>query len=201
VTFKELLAREFGAHGELTSEQVERLNQHHQLLVKWNEKLNLTRIVKLEETVKFHYCESMFLGKSLPVGSLRIVDVGSGAGFPGLPIAVVRPESSVDLVESDRRKAVFLREASRGLPNVKVIEGRAESIVSRYDWIVSRAVDQDEVLALSLAPNVALCASASSPDSAPDLRQTGRHWRVIAEISVPWGSNRVLVFHVKHANI
>ena len=104
------------------------LEAHYRLLLLWNRTLNLSAITGLEEAVERHYCESLFLGAHLPPGSLAIVDIGSGAGFPGLPVAVLRPECSVTLIESHQRKAVFLREASRGLPGVRVVAKRAEDV-------------------------------------------------------------------------
>jgi len=80
--FRELLAREFASYGSLTVTQIDQLEAHYNLLVRWNARLNLTRIDSIEDAVRLHYCESLFVGTRLPAGSLRIVDVGSGAGFP-----------------------------------------------------------------------------------------------------------------------
>ena len=126
--FKELLAAEFGAYGSLSVTQLDQLQSHFATLTRWNERINLTRISELGDSVRFHYCESLFLARALPTGSKRIVDVGSGAGFPGIPVAVFRPDCSVTLVESHQRKAVFLREAVRELPNVRVVSKRAEEV-------------------------------------------------------------------------
>ena len=115
----------------LTVKQIDLLEAHYNLLVKWNARLNLTRIDSVEEAVRLHYCESLFVGTRLPAGPLRIVDVGSGAGFPGIPIAILRPECTVTLVESHQRKGVFLREASRNLKNVTVVTARAENLDAR----------------------------------------------------------------------
>lgn len=128
MTFQDLLAREFEPYGTLSNEQLALLESHYRLLLRWNQKLNLTRIEHLEEAIHLHYCESLFLATLLPAGPLRIADIGSGAGFPGIPVAVFRPECSVTLIESHQRKAVFLREASRGLQNVAVIAARAEDL-------------------------------------------------------------------------
>src|ERR1700722_6525649 len=118
--FKKLLAAEFAPYGELSDAQLDRLEKHYLALTKWNELLNLTRIAGLQSAVQFHYCESLYLGRFLPAGPLRIVDIGSGGGFPGIPIAILRPEFELTLVESHRRKAVFLRESSRDLKNVRI---------------------------------------------------------------------------------
>jgi 16S rRNA (guanine527-N7)-methyltransferase len=139
-----------------TSSQKIALEAHFELMLRWNAKLNLTRITDREQAWERHYKESIFLAHKLPAGPLRIADVGSGAGFPGIPIAVVRPECSVTLIESHQRKAVFLREATRDLPNVRVLAMRAEDVGEKFDWIVSRAVSPEEVLKLDLALNVAL---------------------------------------------
>src|SRR2546423_8657954 len=121
------------------------LAKHFDLLQRWNKVLNLTSVHGMEEIIERHYCESLFLAKHLPPGTLRVADIGSGAGFPGLPVAVLRPDCNVTLIESHQRKSVFLREASRDFPNVNVIAKRAESIDARFDWAVSRAVKYSDI--------------------------------------------------------
>ncbi len=154
--FKSLLKLEFSPHGALSLQQLELLEEHYRLLLRWNQKINLTRITGLQDAVRYHYCESLYLATRLPAGSLRIADIGSGAGFPGIPVAIYRPESHVDLVESHQRKAVFLGEAARNLPNVRVLPQRAETVSASYDWTISRAVSPEDVLKLNLAPHVAV---------------------------------------------
>jgi 16S rRNA (guanine527-N7)-methyltransferase len=83
------------------------LRAHFELLQRWNKSLNLTRI----DSVERNYGESLFLGRHLPPGPLRICDIGSGAGFPGFPVAVLRPDCEITLIEAHQRKAVFLKEA------------------------------------------------------------------------------------------
>ena len=154
--FKSLLALEFSHYGVLSPQQLTLLEEHYHLLLRWNQKINLTRITGLQDAVRYHYCESLYLAGRLPDGPLRIIDVGSGAGFPGIPVAIYRPECSVDLVESHQRKAVFLREAARGLTSVRVLAQRAEVVSDSYDWTISRAVRPEDVLKLNLAPHVAV---------------------------------------------
>src|ERR1700681_467468 len=115
------------------------LQAHYELLLRWNRVLNLTTIDSLEEAIERHYCESLFLAVHLSPSPLHLADVGSGAGFPGIPVAVVRPDCTVTLIESHKRKAVFLREAARKLPNVRVLSQRGEDIKERFDCAVSRA--------------------------------------------------------------
>jgi 16S rRNA (guanine527-N7)-methyltransferase len=178
--FKSLLATEFAKYQVLSDVQLETLTAHYELLCKWNKKLNLSRIRDVREAVELHYCESLYLGRLLPAGSLRIVDVGSGGGFPGVPVAVLRPECEVDLVESDQRKAAFLREACHGLKNLRVIADRAGNCTKRYDWIISRAVRPEVVRALPLAANSALLTTSAGP------------------VKIPWGEKRFIqMFHVE----
>lgn len=184
--FRELLVRKFAPFGSLSIRQVDLLEAHYNLLTQWNRKLNLTRIDSLEESVELHYCESLYVGSKLPSGSLRIVDIGSGAGFPGIPIAILRPECNVTLVESHQRKGVFLREAIRNLDNVNVVTERAENLQAKYDWVVSRAVSPSEVIKCNLANNLALLVGRE------EIGGVGER------IPIPWGEGRYLAFHVKH---
>ena len=106
---------------ELAAEKIAHLEAHYELLLRWNQTVNLTSINDLESAVTRHYCESIFLAQHLGVEALRIADIGSGGGFPGFPVAVFRPDCMVTLIESHRRKSVFLREASRKGSSVHVV--------------------------------------------------------------------------------
>jgi 16S rRNA (guanine527-N7)-methyltransferase len=185
--FADLLRQRLAGVVELSPWQVEALEAHYQLLLRWNRTLNLTSIKRMEEAVERHYCESLFLGTHLPQGRLRIADVGSGAGFPGFPVAVLRPDCSVTLIESHQRKAVFLREASRNLPNVRVVARRAEDVKEQFDWAISRAVSYADLAPFlkNLAPNVDLLTGGEAP---PD--GIGFVWQL--PIPVPWGGQRFL---------
>lgn len=188
--FQQMLAAQFGG---LSERQLGQLEQHFELLTHWNKKINLTRIESVEDAVRLHYCESLLLASLLPKRPQRIVDVGSGAGFPGIPVAVFRPDSAVCLIEAHRRKAVFLSEASSELPNVSVIAGRAEASDWRGDWIVARAVKPSEVLSLSLAPSAALLMSSEDLAGLPPADNIEK---------IPWSTNRVIAtFHVEHGKI
>jgi 16S rRNA (guanine(527)-N(7))-methyltransferase RsmG len=137
------------------------LEEHYRLLKLWNRKLNLTS----EESLERHYGESIFLAEHLPAGRLRIADIGSGAGFPGFPVAVVRPDCAVTLIESHQRKAVFLKEVSRGHANIRVLAERAEEVDEEFDWAISRAVSYED-LSGSLkrfGGRAALLTGAASP--------------------------------------
>lgn len=185
--FADLLRQRLAGVVELSPGQVAALETHYQLLLRWNRTLNLTSIKRMEEAVERHYCESLFLGTHLPQGCLRIADIGSGAGFPGFPAAVLRPDCSVTLVESHQRKAVFLREASRNLPNVRVLAKRAEDVNEQFDWVISRAVSYADLASFlkNLAPNVDLLTGGEAP---PD--GIGFVWQ--PPIPVRWSRQRFL---------
>ena len=188
--FADQLAAAFAPYAILSGEQVAQLEEHYALLMHWNERLNLTRIRDLNEAITLHYCESLLMGYTLPPGPLRVADVGSGGGFPGIPLAILRPECSVDLIESHNRKSVFLREASRKLPNVGVMSMRAEGVTGVWDWVIARAVRPSEILKLRLARRVALLMSSSDLEGLPGIQTISQ---------VPWGRDRILaMFHVEH---
>lgn len=126
--------------------QVQALWRHYELLRLWNARINLTRVVELEAAVQFHYAESLFVATQIPQYIRSAVDVGSGAGFPGFVLAVAWPELQVTLLESDQRKAAFLREASDFAPNVRVLARRSGEVEGRWDLAVSRAVRGEDVL-------------------------------------------------------
>jgi 16S rRNA (guanine527-N7)-methyltransferase len=182
---------------DLSAVQVQALEQHYELLVRWNQKINLTAIRTLQEAVERHYAESLFLGAHLPPGLLQVADVGSGAGFPGIPVAVLRRDCVVTLVESHQRKAVFLREASRRLSNVRVIAKRAEEVEERFDRVISRAVSYGELLPAlkKLAPNADLLTGAEDPPV-----EFGFEWAT--PIALPWGERRYLRsgYRIIHGN-
>jgi len=184
--FAELLRERLGSVIELSTIQIHQLEKHFDLLNRWNRLLNLTSLRKPAEIVERHYCESLFIATQLPRGALRIGDIGSGAGFPGIPLAIARPDCSVTLIESHQRKSVFLREAARELANVSVIPARAEEITDTFDWVTSRAVRFSEIerFAANLAPDIAILGGAEA------LSKNCFTWNT--PISIPWGNQRKL---------
>lgn len=187
--FSRLLGQHFAGFFALTADQVAKLYEHWALLVRWNRSLNLTTVVSLEESVVRHYCESLFVSMYLPESPVLVLDVGSGPGFPGIPMAIARPDCQFTLAESHQRKAVFLREASRSLKNVRIERRRAEELDTEpFQWVVSRAVRWQDVLPLVFR-QAALLLGAD--DSAQVVKVAGFGWR--APIALPWGDRRFLV--------
>ena len=189
--FEALLRSNLRGVCQLSAEQLELLHSHYQLLTRWNQVLNLSSIRTLEAAVVRHYCESLFLAANLPANAHSVADVGSGGGFPGIPIAAVRPRCEVVLIESHQRKAVFLKEATRGYANVRVVAKRAEQVQERFEWLVSRAVAWEQVMVLTpgLASNLALLVGAE--DAFKILKTQGMSWNATA--TLPWGQQRSLV--------
>ena len=114
------------------------------LLLKWNARTNLTAIRDPETIVTRHFGESLFLAAHLPQQARTVLDLGSGAGFPGLPLHLLRPDLNVTLAESQGKKSAFLREVVRPLDLTTLVHaGRAEDLVGRqhFDLVTLRAVD------------------------------------------------------------
>ncbi len=192
--FSELLDRELSGWVRLSNIQIAQLYQHYELLLRWNQRMNLTTVKPGPETVIRHYCESLFFAAYLPATEQEtsVMDLGSGAGFPGIPMAILKPEWRVALVESSQRKAVFLRESSRSLLNISVLAERMEHVSAHADWVVTRAVDPTEVISTGprLAPNVGLMLGED------DFSSIGNDSRIAwAEpVRLPWGDRRLCVY-------
>jgi 16S rRNA (guanine527-N7)-methyltransferase len=129
------------------SKQVVLIQQYIATLLRWNEKLNLTAIRDPLEILYRHFCESMFAAGAIPVDKGRLADIGSGPGFPGIPLKIIRPELELCLVESNIKKGTFLAEVVRELQltNSRVLISRYEELgeeVAPVDYVCSRAVGE-----------------------------------------------------------
>jgi len=141
---------------------VNQLGSYLDLLIKWNAKTNLTAIREPEEIVRQHFGESLFAGQQLLRQGLSesasLLDFGSGAGFPGLPIQILLPQLQVTLAESQSKKASFLREAVRTLNlTTTVYAGRVEDMpqAERFDVVTLRAVDNMQAALAGAVPRLA----------------------------------------------
>ena len=131
----------------LDSGQVLLIQQYIKTLLAWNDKLNLTAIQDPLEILYRHFCESMYGSRTISVENCRLADVGSGAGFPGIPLKIIRPDLTVFLVESNFKKATFLAEVVRelGLSDTRVLVSRYEELgeeVAPLDIVCSRALGE-----------------------------------------------------------
>jgi len=131
----------------LDSKQIEQIQQYTAILLRWNAKTNLTAIHDPLEILYRHFCESMLGAIVIPAEKCRLADVGSGGGFPGLPMKILCPELDLYLIESNIKKATFLTEVVRelGLTGVRVLVSRYEELleeVAPLDVVCSRAVGE-----------------------------------------------------------
>ncbi|HTW47854.1 MAG TPA: 16S rRNA (guanine(527)-N(7))-methyltransferase RsmG [Acidobacteriaceae bacterium] len=129
----------------LTPAAIARFEAYLALLVKWNARINLTADRDPEQIVRRHFAECIFAAEHLPEGVHTLLDYGSGAGLPGIPIAICRPLLTVSLAESQSRKAAFLREAVRTLElTAEVWDRRVEDLPAArvFDCVTLRAVDR-----------------------------------------------------------
>jgi len=135
----------------LSPRQLDFIATYIDILLRWNARINLTAVRQSEEIVTRHFGESIFAARCLfphpPTAAQHLIDLGSGAGFPGLPIKILLPELTLTLIEANQKKATFLREVVRAtaLENVTVFSGRGESYTGeRGDIVTLRAVEQFE---------------------------------------------------------
>jgi 16S rRNA (guanine527-N7)-methyltransferase len=132
-------------------ELVERIKTYIELLLKWNRSISLTTVTSVDEILRFHFGETLFALPMLPVEKSRLADVGSGAGFPGIPLAIARPSFEVTLIEPNMKKFAFLSEVIRSLdiPNAVVFRGRMVGFQlpnKRLDFVTARALGQFDEL-------------------------------------------------------
>jgi 16S rRNA (guanine(527)-N(7))-methyltransferase RsmG len=131
----------------VTDVQIEQVQRYIALLLKWNDAMNLTAIQDPLEILYRHFCESMFGAGLIPVDFGRLADVGSGGGFPGLPLKILRADLEVCLIDSNVKKATFLAEVVRelSLPRARVLVSRYEELdeeITPLDVACSRAVGE-----------------------------------------------------------
>ncbi len=192
--FADLVEKHLRPHfPSLTAPQIALLENHYSLMMRWNKRINLTAITAIEEVVKRHYGESLAVAAAIPPGAWKIVDAGSGPGFPGVPIAIVRPECTVTMLEIDIRKGVFIKETTLDLPNAFVKNERLSAYEPGCDWLVSRALHRQELIpyATEKGCSVALLLSEDQlPETQADWRNM--HWE--APRPLPWkGQGYILV--------
>ena len=185
---------------EASAEQVLCIQRYIGLLMKWNEKINLTAIREPLEILYRHFCESMYAAVAVPIERGRLADVGSGGGFPGLPLKIIRPELEIFLVESNVKKATFLAETIRELE----LQG-ARVIVSRYQDLSEEVTPLDAVCSRAVGEFGSFLAWAGSRQiatkqvvlwiGASDLEQAQKEhgWQWQEPIAIPQSLRRFLL--------
>ncbi len=174
------------------------LSVYLDLLVRWNSRTNLSAVREPEEIVRRHFGESLFLGKHLPQAD-TLLDYGSGAGFPGLPIQLLLPALKVTLGESQGKKASFLREVVRELRlDTEVWPQRVEAMPSgrRFSVVALRAVDKMELAVAIASAKVAEHGTLALllAGSQGGIHIPGSHDRIVQFISPA-------VFHMEHTGL
>ncbi len=207
-----------GPPAALNGAQLEQVSAYLDLLLRWNARINLTAVRDPESIVTRHFGESFFAARQLlkkqeaggrkqeadvpGAPAIRAIDLGSGAGFPGLPLKIFAPGLALTLIESSQKKAVFLKEAVRmlALTGVDVFAGRAEDFAATADLVTLRAVERYEralgAAARLVAPGGRLALLVGSPQAArtPQLL-AGFGWQ--APVAIPQSSARVLLVGTK----
>jgi 16S rRNA (guanine527-N7)-methyltransferase len=175
----------------LPQSTIERLLDYLALLAKWNRVYNLTAIREETMWVSHHLLDSLAVVPHLPAG--RLVDVGSGAGLPGIPIALACPDRQVTLLDSNQKKGAFLTQSSTelALTNVKVVIERAESYrpATKFDVVISRALS-------SIADFIRIAGHLCRPGGVLAAMKGTRPDAEIAQLPDAWKAETVIPLHV-----
>jgi len=196
----------------LTDQQHARMAQYLDLLADANARMNLTRITDRAAAEVQHVADALTVLPFVPPGAVRVADVGSGGGVPGLPLAIARPDARFTLIEATKKKAAYLDDAAKqlGLANVTVADVRAEDagqdreFRERFDVVVARAVATMPWLAewcLPLAKKGGVVLAMKGPKVAEELPAAeaaiaacnGEDDPVVHPVDLPGTENRVIV--------
>jgi len=176
------------------------IRRYTQLLQRWNKRISLTSLEDTKEILERHFGESFFAVWTVPILQGRLADVGSGGGFPGLPIKIACPQLELVLIESNARKAAFLSEVTRtlGLTGVKVVNKRMEdidSLADSLDFVAARALgDIPELLnwsRLSLRAEGKIVLWLGANDARKISTSPGWIWR--PPVPLPRSEKRVVL--------
>jgi 16S rRNA (guanine527-N7)-methyltransferase len=190
----------------VNTNQIAQIQEYIRLLLVWNEKVNLTAIRDPLEILYRHFCESMFATKVVDLGQCRLVDLGTGAGFPGLALKILLPEAQIILVESNIKKATFLAEVVRalGITGANVMVSRYEELgeeIAPVDFLLARALGEFEVFLKWAASErvdakkVILWLGASDVE---EVRKRSQ-WAWESAVTVPQSLRRVLLIGTRMA--
>lgn len=186
---------------ELTKEQIEKYYNYMNLLLEWNKKINLTAIIEPREIILKHFVDSLTIAKYIKDDE-KLIDVGTGAGFPGIPLSIVKENTDIVLLDSLNKRINFLEEVKENLKleNITTIHGRAEEFGKnknereKYDIATSRAVASLNILLEYLLPLVkvggrAICMKGSNIEEIENAKNAleilGGKIEKIEEITLP----------------
>lgn len=195
----ETLRRELEPYAPgLRDEALQKLSVYLDLLLRWNRRINLTGIRKPQRALRELFGESLYLAQILPLRG-RLIDVGTGGGFPGLAVKLVAPDLAVTLVDSNRRKCAFLKEVVRecGFTDVEVVPERFEVWAGerpeQADLITTRAVDSNPQFIDSLAVTAQQGAIFTTTDVVNKLREACQAWVWGESFPLPGGDTRLVL--------
>jgi 16S rRNA (guanine527-N7)-methyltransferase len=196
----------------LSQAQLQSISTYIDILIRWNARINLTAIRDPEHIVPRHFGESLFAARHLfscspsasavspvvkAVDPPRVADVGSGAGFPGLPLKLWASHISLTLIESNHKKATFLREVTRALTltNVNIQTVRAESLHAIFNVVTLRAVERFETILPTAASLVSPGGRLALLIGSEQVSQAGTllpslHWR--SPVPIPLSQSRIV---------
>jgi 16S rRNA (guanine527-N7)-methyltransferase len=186
----------------LEEAQTGRFEAYLSLILRWNTRINLTAVRDEDAILSRHFIECIACARALSSGITTLLDLGSGAGLPGIPIAVCRPEIAVTLAESQGKKAAFLQEAVRVLGlTARVHSGRAETLTGAFDCVILRAVDKMaeavKVAASLVAANGELALMTTGTDVAALQKAAGASFSWADSIPLPGSESRILALGTK----
>lgn len=182
-----------------------RFEEHLSLFVRWNARVNLTSVRDEDSILSRHFVESIACARALPEGISTLLDFGSGGGFPGIPIALCRPEITVTLAESQGKKAGFLQEGVRVLGiSASVHAGRAQLLQVSFDCVTLRAVDRMAAAVKAgadlVAPGGWLALMTTRTDLAGLQAAAGTGFSWAEAALLPGGEERVLALGQRAVN-
>lgn len=197
----EEIARILGDYGISPDAGIrDRIRGYIALLVRWNERVALTAVRDPKEILRFHFGESMYGATIGKIENGRLADVGSGAGFPGIPLSLIRPKLEVGLIEPNLKKSVFLSEVKRelGLDNVEVLRGRMEAYAGpTFDVVASRAVGHVDALLAFGGRNLKSGGRIQfwmGSNDAKELATKHRAWRWSEAVLIPNSERRCIIW-------
>jgi len=181
----------------LSRETAAKFEAYLSLILRWNARVNLTALRTEDAILSRHFVESIGCARSIPRGIGTLLDLGSGAGLPGIPVALCRQEIRVTLAESKGKKAAFLQEAVRVLKiGSEVFAGRAETLEREFDCVIFRAVDRMAKAVAAgarlVGPDGWLAAMATEGELVNLKASAGGGFEWIEPIRMPFAERRVL---------
>lgn len=199
---------------ELNDYQVKQFYNYMKLLIEWNKKINLTAIIDPEDIILKHFIDSLTIAKYINEKD-KIADIGTGAGFPGIPIKILKPENEMLLVDSLNKRIKFLEMVIQEdkLKNIKILHGRAEEIGhnkayrGNFDVVTSRAVAKLNILLEYMLPLLKLggkCICLKGPNIEEELEEARNAIKIlggqidkIEQMELPYSDNRRNIIIIK----